>query len=441
MADAELEQKLKQMEADNKKASAKLVKILEHMKDTNEMVRESHVLLIQKLLEQRADRADEDFKESEEKEERSKWRSKLLGGILSIGKALVSPITDTTKTFWEKLKGAFMTVFGMIAITSFMEWWEGGGRETISSVIREIVDFFFWMGNGLKELWDGYQEGGIRGAITAFFENTGAILTSMGVLFAALFPFRAMRLAITGLFGAGRLLATAIVGLGRAVGVRGIVAAAGLGALGAGALMMSATPAEAGTMDNTLFESTESQVLNNQNLFLENGELNPDLIPQAQAEYEMAAATRETIVSGMDNPDEPTQQEEFILEYLDQRIADLTNVFGGDTLNADVSPTAEVTTPPALSAMQELATPETMGDTQLSASIATGSNTAVNLAQELAQAPNAEKEQALRDLYATLQTAIEEQAMRRGVDAAVVTQEAGLESVTNVLSTLTRGAE
>lgn len=419
-------------------AEASLNKILMYMNDANKMARESHELLIEKLLEQKAEKQEEKSEEGEEKEKRNKWRSKLLGGILSIGKSLVSPITDTAKSFWDKLKEAFMTVFGMVAITSFMEWWEGGGAERISNIIRKIIDFFMWMGNGVRELWDGYQEDGIRGAITALFENSGAILTAMGVLFATIFPFRAMRLALTGLFGAGRLLATAIIAMGRAAGVRGIVAAAGLGALAAGAVMLSASPAEAGTMDNPVFMGDESQVLNNENLYLEEGDVNLDLLPQAQAEYEIAAASREAIVSGMENPDAPTQQEQAVIEYLDNRIAELVQVFGGDALNVDASPTAEVTTPPAVSAMQEMANPETMGDTQLSASIASGAGVYNQLAAEIQQAPNAEKEQALRDLYATLQTAIAEQAMRRGVDAAVVTQEAGIETVTNVLSTLTR---
>ena len=226
-----------------------LEKILEYLKNNQEATIENQKELIAKRRKDVAERK----KLNDEEENKSKWQNALLGGILSFGKGLASPVTDTAKSFWDKLKEAFMLTIGMGAITAFMNWWENN-QESVSNFFSKIGKFLFWVGESFYNLWQGYRDGGMRGLFEAFFENWDGALLGIVSILAIASPFRAigvavgaLRIAVAGLFAAGRFLGSVAlagaIGRGRGRIIKTLAAAVAVG------VGLAPTGAFAGTGD------------------------------------------------------------------------------------------------------------------------------------------------------------------------------------------------
>lgn len=415
-------------------------KILKFILENQETALANQKEILKSKQEEVAERKKLDDKD----EDTRKFRERLLGGIRNLASGIASPVVDTVKTFWDKLKEAFMLTFGMTAVIAFMEWWEGGGRETIKIVFDKIGEFLYWIGSAFVDVWEGYQEGGIRGALGAVIDNWGAILAGIAtfaLIFAPgstlLLAFRGLSLAVRGLFLAGRGLASMGVGMlrgrGRAALVGGLATAA-----------VAATALFAGSAD----ASTDPSVVINQNTTFNPAAIetptitgSSEISPEGRAHWQALMNEQDALTTDVNgNYVDPATLQGAELDLYNQN-QQIIQQYNANYPNQLLPPVADATPSPTASStiIASLADADSLGETELATTIQTGSNTAMELAQELSHSPDAEKQRSLRALYEALETAIEVQSERTGTDIAVLRTEAGIDAISAIMSTQTRG--
>ena len=154
---------------------ATLDEIAEQYREGKEQA-ERHREQIKQLLAETAENEDLD----DEDEEEATFKDKIVKAFSSVGTSLANFVSSLSmpqivSTFFDDLKKFFTTLVAMPAILALMDWWEGGGRETISSGIRWVIDSITSVGEWFRQQYAAFEQTWIGGIVVDWLSEIDSL--------------------------------------------------------------------------------------------------------------------------------------------------------------------------------------------------------------------------------------------------------------------------
>lgn len=129
----------------------------------------------------------ENTKLDDEDEEEKTFSSRITKAFSNVGATLANFVSSLSmpklvSTFFEDLKKFATTLIGLPAILALMDWWEGGGRETISSGIRWVIDSLNGVSSWFSEQYNAFEQTWAGGMVIDWISESESIQELMGKL-------------------------------------------------------------------------------------------------------------------------------------------------------------------------------------------------------------------------------------------------------------------